>query len=146
MTALKSQLLGLALGLITAIGCIFYEKLVHHFSLLGIVAIKIMEAIFILLLVLIFTPTTELSKDYTILSTTPKLYTAITIFILSGTTTIIWYLITKKQGVMVGSIYEVKYIVMLALIYILFGENKFTLNTVVGITLALGSIYFISKS
>lgn len=81
-----------------------------------------------------------------ILSTTPKLYTAITIFILSGTTTIIWYLITKKQGVMVGSIYEVKYIVMLALIYILFGENKFTLNTVVGITLALGSIYFISKS
>ncbi len=68
MTALKSQLLGLALGLITAIGCIFYEKLVHHFSLLGIVAIKIIEAIFILLLVLIFTPTTELTKDYATLS------------------------------------------------------------------------------
>lgn len=32
MTQLKSQMLGLTLGLATAIGCIFYEKIVSNFS------------------------------------------------------------------------------------------------------------------
>ncbi len=46
---------------------------------------------------------------------------------------------------MTGSIYEVKYIVMLSLLYIVFGDNKFTINTAIGVMLAIGSMYFISK-
>ena len=67
------------------------------------------------------------------------------LYSLTWITTILWYIITKKQGVMVGSIYEVKYIVILAIFYIAFGDQKFTLNTGIGVFLALCSIYFISK-
>lgn len=47
---------------------------------------------------------------------------------------------------MAGSLYEVKYIIMLSMIYIMIGDNKFTLNTGLGVVLAIGSIYFISKT
>ena len=60
-------------------------------------------------------------------------------------TSVCWFYITKNEGVMVGSIYEIKYIVIMALIYIVFGESKFTWNMAIGVSLALGSIYFISK-
>ena len=41
--------------------------------------------------------------------------------------------------------YIIAYIVILAVIYVLFGDQKFTSNTVMGVFLALCSIYFISK-
>lgn len=56
-----------------------------------------------------------------------------------------WWYITKEQNVMIGSIYELKYIVILALFYIFFGDSKFTLNTGIGISLSIMGIYFISK-
>ena len=67
------------------------------------------------------------------------------IYIATGITSLLWYKITRAQSVMAGSIYEVKYIVMLALLYILFGESKFTLNTAIGVAFAICSIWFISK-
>jgi hypothetical protein len=44
MTQLKSQLLGLLLGLVTAIGCIIYEKIVHNFSFAFLQLINIVTA------------------------------------------------------------------------------------------------------
>jgi len=146
MTPFKSQLLGLSLGLITAIGCIAYEKIVHNFSILSVAIFKFIEVLIFLSIMFIFTPASELTKDAHTLSTTPKLYWMIAIYILTGATSFLWYIITKNQGVMAGSIYEVKYIIMLALIYIAFGDNKFTLNTAFGVGLAMASIYFISKT
>ena len=144
MTPLKSQILGLSLGLATAIGCIFYEKLVHHFSYLTFLIILITELL-CLSVIAYFCFDNDLSKDYQKFTSDIK-YSLWTIaYICTGVTSLIWYTITKNEGVMVGSIYEVKYIVIMAIIYILFGDNKFTFNTAIGVALALGSIYFISK-
>ena len=85
-------------------------------------------------------------NDYSKFISEPKYMWWSLIYIGTGVTSILWYIITEKQGVMAGSIYEVKYIAMMALIYIIFGDNKFTINTAIGVILALFSIYFISKS
>lgn len=145
MTPLKSQLLGLSLGLATAIGCIFYEKLVHSFSYVTLVTIFIIEMIGLLVCALIFLPN-EFQSDYQKFISEPKYSIWAVVYMLTGVTSILWYVITKQQGVMTGSLYEVKYIIMLAMIYMAFGDNKFTWNTALGVVLAIGSIYFISKN
>ena len=43
MTPWKSQVLGIALALLTAIGCIAYEKIVHRFSFFLLLMIKFFE-------------------------------------------------------------------------------------------------------
>ncbi len=145
MTPLKSQILGLSLGLSTAIGCIFYEKIVQNFSLMTFMVIKVIELLFFLIAFKIILPS-DSSNDFSKVISEPKYILWIIVYVLTGITTIIWYIITKEQGVMVSSLYEIKYIVMLALIYLAFGDNKFTINTAIGVCLAIGSIYFISKS
>ncbi len=75
-----------------------------------------------------------------------KYWVWILIYLSTGITGMLWFKITKHQGVMTSSLYEVKYIVMLAILYIMFGEQKFTFNTAMGVVLAMGSIYFISKT
>ena len=145
MTPLKSQVLGLLLGLMTAIGCIFYEKIVHNFSFMGFLIIKGIETL-LLCGIAFFFMNNNVPSDYAKFISEPKYMWWTLIYITTGITTILWYIITEKQGVMAGSIYEVKYIVMLALIYIVFGDNKFTVNTAVGVAFAMVSIYFISKT
>lgn len=144
MTSLKSQILGLSLGFITAIGCIFYEKIVHNFSFLTFLLILITEQL-LLFSVGYFIFPNELEADYKKFISEPKFLYYSLAYIATGATSILWFVITKSQGVMAGSLYEVKYIVIMALIYIAFGENKFTINTAIGLVLAMGSIYFISK-
>jgi len=141
----KSQILGLLLGFSTAVGCIFFEKITHNFSFMGFVIIKAIELL-LLAMIAAFVFPNEILSDYQKFTSDSKFYLFIGGYILTGVTSLLWYIITKKQGVMTSSIYEVKYIVMLAVIYILFGENKFTLDTGIGILFALGSIYFISKT
>ncbi len=143
--ATKSQILGLLLGFSTAVGCIFFEKITHNFSFMGFIVIKFIELLLLAILATLIFPN-EISSDYQKFFSDSRFALFIGGYILTGVTSILWYVITKKQGVMTGSIYEVKYIVMLAIIYILFGDNKFTLNTAIGILFAVGSIYFISKS
>lgn len=77
--------------------------------------------------------------------TDPKLRLAALTYWVTWITTPIWFVITKNQDVMVGSIYEVKYIVVLAVIYIFMGSRPMTWNAAVGVAFALISIYFISK-
>lgn len=145
MNPIKSQILGLLLGLATAIGCIFYEKIVHNFSFTFFVIIKTIEVVLTLFLAYMFTKS-NLVADGDKLFSDSKYIIWCLIYIATGITTVLWFVITKNQGIMVGSIYEVKYIIMLALIYIAFGDNKFTLNTAIGVALAMLSIYFISKT
>lgn len=144
MTQLKSQILGLSLALMTAIGCIAYEKLVKNYSL-GII---LMLASFFYVPALIgiyYYDRTTITNDLNrILSDKMSMFYCL-LYFLTWSIVPLWYIITRKQGIMTGSIYEVKYILILALFYIVFGENKLTLNTCIGIILALCSIYFISK-
>ncbi len=145
MSQLKSQILGLLLGLFTAIGCILYEKIVHNFSLSTVMFIKIIETVVMFTLVCVFVPTNFI-QDFSKMSHEPKYILWSFLFVLTGVTSILWYTITRNQGVMTSSIYEVKYIVIMAVLYIFFGDNRFTLNTAIGVGLAMGSIYFISKT
>lgn len=144
MTPLKSQILGLSLGVATAVGCIFYEKIVHHFSYLTFLIILITELLLLGVIAYFFFDN-DLGKDYKKFTSDIKYPLWTVAYICTGVTSLIWYSITKSDGVMVGSIYEIKYIVIMALIYIVFGESKFTWNMAIGVSLALGSIYFISK-
>jgi drug/metabolite transporter (DMT)-like permease len=145
MTPLKSQLLGILLALATAIGCIAYERLVKNFS---ISMIFILSILFFVPATIIYAITNgdKIVKDWTKLLNSKQLIMFAVIYMITWITTPLWYNITKSQGVMVSSIYEVKYIILMALIYIAFGENRFTINTAIGVALAMGSIYFISKT
>lgn len=145
MSPWKSQILGMSLALATSIGCIAYERLVKTYSF----------GIIIILSLLFYIPALfacwcyegkQITTDVVHLVTHKNFWFAAIAYSMTWITTPIWYIITKRQGVMVGSIYEVKYIVMLALIYIFIGENKMSINTYIGIGLALSSIWFISRA
>jgi len=135
---IKSQFFGLSLAFTTAIGCIAYERIVKQssFWMVGILAI-IAYVPFIVC-------STFFQKNINTWFDLWKIKWWVLIFLLSGVTGPLWYLITKNQSVAVGAVYEVKYIVMMAIIYYFFGFNPLTWNTVVGIFLAMLSVYFIS--
>lgn len=145
MTQLKSQISGLLLALATAIGCIFYEKLVHNFSYLTVATVMIIEAM-LLFVIGIFIFPVEIRQDYQKFISDSRYWIWAGAYMLTGVTSLFWYIITRDQGIMVGSIYEVKYIIMMALLYIIFGDRQFTIYTGIGLLLALGSMYFISKN
>lgn len=144
MSQIQSQSFGLLLGLATAIGCIVYERLVKEFSYSFMLLILQVEMLCLWLASTLIFPS-SLKADIHKFSVNKSLWIFALIYIATGITSLLWYKITRSQSVMVGSIYEVKYIVILALLYILFGESKFTINTAIGVLLALCSIWFISK-
>lgn len=137
---LKSQATGLLLASATAVGCLAYERLVKNFSYATVVLCVTFSYFPFFLLALVLD--NGLKADLVRLKEHKM---AVLVFLFSGVTSWCWYAITRKQGVVVGALYEVKYIVVLALIYILFGTSKFTLNTLAGIVLASLSVYFISR-
>jgi len=141
MSAIKSQILGLFLAITTAMGTIAYERLVKEYSL-GLVALVTFSFYVPLLIIYFSLKWVTWEEVHTAITHNPG---SIATYWLTWCTIPIWYIITKNQGAMVASLYEVKYIVILAVFYIFFGENKFTINTAFGLFCAIGSIYFISK-
>lgn len=142
---IQSQLLGLALALSTAIGCVAYERLVQNFSIFIIFLLSSMFYVPALCYVLITQPTSVSSDLYTVWNNKPLMWASL-IYYISWITTPLWFIITKKQGVLVGSIYEVKYIVILAALYVMFGNKALTYDLTTGFIFALMSLYFISKT
>lgn len=141
---IKSQLLGVSLAISTAIGCIAYERLVKSFSLRVILIVCFLFYIPLFLTLFFINPKESISEIGN--AFTLKEYKwPIFLYWITWITTPIWFWITKKQGVMVGSIYEVKYIIILGLFYVFLGKQLMTWNVIIGIFLALCSIYFISK-
>jgi drug/metabolite transporter (DMT)-like permease len=144
MEQIKSQAIGLSLAIATAIGCIAYEKIVknHSFGVIIFLALAFYIPIFICLLIL---GKQSLTKEILSITTDTKTFWMCVLYSLTWITAPIWYFITKRQGVLAGSIYEVKYIVILVIFYILFGDGRFTNNTLIGVAFAMLSIYFVSK-
>ena len=132
------------MGLATAVGCIFYEKIVHNFSYMTFLFVLTVEVICLYAVSAIFFKN-EVASDMAKLAAEPKYLWWMLAYVATGVTSILWYTITKDQNVMAGSVYEVKYIVMMAIIYVFFGQEKMTMNMWIGIALAMGSVYFISK-
>lgn len=144
MDQIKSQLLGISLAIATAIGCIAYEKVVKNHSL-GVILFLTLLFYVPVLIFLIYFSKGSLTKEILSLTNDTKILWASIIYSITFITTPIWYIITKKQGVLVGSIYEIKYLVILVVFYIFFGDGKFTNNTMMGFMFAMLSMYFISK-
>lgn len=136
--------MGLSLAVFTALGCVAYEKIVKGFSLSAIIFLATIFYVPLLAVYLVLDPTNTINDIYR-LFTDPKIRWYALIYWATWITTPIWFYITKKQGVMVGSIYEVKYIFVLAVFYLMVGDRPMTANVITGIVLALFSIYFISK-
>ncbi len=141
----QSQALGLTLATVTAIGCVAYEKLVESCS---IFIIFCLATLFYLpaTVYMIFYQKQSVQSDLSTLWGNWGLIFAAAIYFLSWITTPLWFFITKKQGVLVGSIYEIKYIIILVMIYSFFGDKPITTNTYIGIFLAICSVWFISKA
>lgn len=145
MTQLKSQILGLSLALLTAIGTIGYERVVKKFSYAVVVIGLSCELILLILFYSLFM-NGNIKEDCQKLFTTSGSIGWFLLWVGSAFTSVLWYQLTKYQGVMTASLYEVKFIVVLAVIYACFGANKFSINTLIGMVLTLLAIYFISKS
>lgn len=136
----KSQVLGISLAIATAFGALAYARLVKSFTFftVGLLACSAYIPFFV----------ASLYFDSRVRDDISRLKDnrwAILLFLASGVTSPIWYLITKEQNLMVSAVYEIKYVVILALFYIFFGDKQMNLNTCVGIAFAVTSVYFISK-
>lgn len=144
MSQLQSQILGITLAITTAIGCLFYGKLVKNFSL-GIIALLALVFYVPLLIGIIFYSKETFTTDIIKLIHNRTFLIYALVYVLTWVTVPLWFIITKHQGVLVGSIYEVKYIVILTLLYIIWGDRSITVYTALGVAFALASIYFISR-
>ena len=136
----QSQILGISLAVTTAIGCLAYERLVKSYSYFTVGLFVCLSYVPFWLAAIFFD--NDAKHDFSHLSTN-KWW--ILLYFLSGITSPLWYIITRKQSVMVGAIYEIKYIVVMAILYICFGSTHLSWNTMIGIVLAMFSIYFISR-
>lgn len=142
---MKIQIYGILLAVFTAIGSIAYEKIVHTFSFRTFIVIRAIEvALFSLVGFFIFN-----ENDTSIIPLTGifkfNYLLWIFLYIISGVTTLFWFEITKESSVLQGAVFEMKYLPILSLVYIIFGDAKMTMNTCLGILFAIISIYFITK-
>jgi len=140
-----NTIIGVLIATLTAVGVILYEKLVHNFSFLSTRFLVIVEVLIVACIAACWTPA-NFSEDWTKLCSHWK-YSAwmIGLVATSIAVTFLWFYVTIRQGAMVGAIYEVKYVVLLAILYALMGDRPFTLNMGLGVALAISSLYFISK-
>lgn len=133
---IRVQIFGLLLAVTTALGCIAYEKIVKSSSYFftGLL-VSLSYALFWLPSKWIQPKVEplELNKWWVVL------------FIATGCTGPLWYWLTHTKTVLVGAIFEVKYIAVLVLFSLLIGGRGVTAYTVLGGLLAMASIYFISK-
>jgi drug/metabolite transporter (DMT)-like permease len=137
----QMQGFGLALAVATAFGCVAYERLVKNFSY-PFVALFVATSYIPPFLVALYLKPGSLSEEASKLTSHRW---SLLVYYLSGITSVLWYVVTRKQGVVVGALFEVKYIVVLALFYICFGDGRLSWNVVAGVALAGASIYLISK-
>jgi drug/metabolite transporter (DMT)-like permease len=137
---LTSQVFGMSLAITTAFGCLAYERIVKSYSYFTVGLIILLSYIPFVLASVFFD--NNIKSDFSRMAEN-KWW--IVLYIASGITSPLWYIITRKQSVMVGAIYEVKYIVIMAILYLFFGSTHLSWNTAIGIVLAMFSIYFISK-
>lgn len=137
-TELISQAFGVSLAIVTACGCIAYERMVIAFPFWAVGMMVSMSYVPFWICALIF------SKEP--LPPIRDHWGALLIFVCSGITAPLWYAITKKQGVLVSSTYEIKYVVILGIFYAWFGEHKITPLAMLGVLLAVASVWCLSRT
>ncbi len=139
---INTQIFGISLGVLTAIGCLAYERLVKSLPYASVCFFVWLEYFWIWMFLVLFGK----EKNIPDISYWKSFRWPIFIFLLSGFTSPIWYWLTKKHSVLVGGTFEIKYIIILGILSIIAGEQKPTINTYIGAILAIFSVYFISKN
>ena len=144
-----SQLAGTAIGallcLTTAIGCVGYEHVVKTFSFRFLLLLKLVELLLISAAILFLPAARSFSSEVGDLIGSGKLAGWSAVYVASGLTIPLWYILTREYGVLVSSTFEFKYIIVLTLIYLVAGEGEVTGNTIIGVVLAMLSAYFVTK-
>lgn len=138
---IETQMLGIALAVFTAVGCLAYERLVKSLPYTSVCFFVWLEYFWIWLCLVIF------GKDQAIpdVGYWKSQKWTIFIFLFCGLTSPLWYWLVRRHSVLVGGVFEIKYIVILGLLAAVAGEQKPTINTWIGSFLAILSVYFISK-
>ena len=95
---IKSQLFGISLAFTTAVGCLAYERLVKSYSYFTVGLFVCLSYVPFWLAAVFFD--NDAKRDFSNLSTN-KWW--ILLYFLSGVTSPLWYIITRKQSVMVGA-------------------------------------------
>jgi hypothetical protein len=128
---------GLGLSLVTAIASILYERLVRQYGFGAIAAEKVVEAIaFYLILSIVFSQT-KINWDF--LSDKNWWF-----YLGAVAIPILWFLLTWKYNVLVGTFYEVSYLIPLLVLYILLGTQKLTITFILGACMVIVGLIIIS--
>lgn len=143
MNSLALQALGIGLAMNAAVGCLLYERLVPRLSYGGTTVLMLAQYFACLLASGYF--------DGSIRDDLRTIYTdrqcwwwAVAYMLTCGFASILWYQITKGHGVLASSVFEAKYVAILAVAYLICGDRKLSWEVVTGLGLAVASLYFIS--
>jgi hypothetical protein len=139
---IKSQFLGITLAILTAVGIISYERIVKSYSYTAIAFCNFIVTLLAMIIFVIYKPYSIFDIPKVMVNHSKDVVIFIACYIL---TSFIWFYLTLTKNVMASSLFEIKYIIVLAIIYVFAGEQKMTLNMAIGVILALSSIYFITK-
>ncbi len=130
-------LYGVGLSLATAITSIFYERLLKTYGLTAIATEKFIEGILFFLILRAVLPATTANFNFVFDKDWWLFLGAVTI-------PVFWFLLTWKYNVMVGTIYEISYIIPLTILYIFLGTQKLTLTFIIGVILVICGLIVIS--
>lgn len=135
--------LGLLLSLLTAIGCVSYEKLVkaHGYSVILVLNLGYM-AIYLIVMLAFAKPVDDIKH----FCDTPGSWKHGTVYVLTGATSIIWFWLTKRTNVASSSVFEIAYVPFLVLIYWLFSISSLSWTFVGGTSLVVGGVLLITWS
>jgi drug/metabolite transporter (DMT)-like permease len=139
---IKSQFLGITLAILTAIGIISYERIVKAYSYSAIAFCNFAISFVAMVFFICYKPASTVDIPKVLTNSTKDVLIFVTCYV---ATSFIWFYLTLTKNVMTSSLFEIKYIVVLAIIYVIVGEQKMTMNMLIGVVLALSSIYFITK-
>lgn len=146
MSSSSGLFLGWMLCLVTAVGAVGYEYIVNAHTFRYLLVLKIIELSLICIASLLIVESRNIVDDTAIALSSPKMIMWSVIYVISGITTVIWYIMTKRYGVLVTSTFEFKYVIILAIMAILVGDSELTPRMVTGVGLALiGSWLAVSK-
>jgi hypothetical protein len=138
------QIIGVLLASLTAVGCILYERLVANLSYSTVLLILLLNygTWFV---VSLFLPGSDLSNDWRIFRSHDHCWWWAALYIATGASSVIWYYVTRQNGVLASSVFEAKYVAILAVIYLACGAKPVTWSVGLGLVLAIASLYFISR-
>ena len=96
MSQIQSQILGIALAVTTAIGCLAYEKLVKNFSIGIIILLAVIFYVPVIIGIICYDKAT-FGADLTKLIHDRTFLVYAIIYVLAWATVPLWYVITKHQ-------------------------------------------------